>query len=53
MQEWLKIFAYKITLDFSIFASAASIVILIAVITLALQTVKAAVISTVDELKAQ
>lgn len=53
MQEWLSLFAYKVTLDFAIFLLAAAIVTAIAVITLALQTFKAAVVDPVKELKAQ
>jgi putative ABC transport system permease protein len=53
MHEWLKNFAYKITMDLWILLSAACIVTLIGMATLTLQTIRAALLNPVDELKIQ
>ncbi len=51
MQEWLTRFANRISLNFWIFGVAAVIVILIAFITLSLQTIKATLANPVDEIR--
>lgn len=49
MTQWINSFANKITLDIWIFLLAGLIVAFIALMTLCLQTIKAAVLNPVDE----
>lgn len=51
MNEWLKNFAYKTDISFSIFIISAGIVLLIALVTISFQAFKAAVANPVDSLK--
>jgi putative ABC transport system permease protein len=51
MNQWLARFANKIELNPGIFAIAAIVVILVALVTLSLQTVKATMTNPVDEIR--
>lgn len=52
-QQWLQTFAYRIPLSWQLFAIAALLVVVIAVITVSLQTVKAARANPVNSLRSE
>jgi len=51
MHKWLQGFAYRIEIQWWMFASAGSIVVIVALITVILQAVKAAIANPVDSLR--
>jgi ABC-type antimicrobial peptide transport system permease subunit len=53
MQQWLKEFAYRINISLWIFILAGFIVLLIALMTISLQVIKAAMINPVNTLRAE
>jgi putative ABC transport system permease protein len=53
LHQWLRNFAYRTTIDASIFAIAAAIVLLIALLTTLLQSLKAAVVNPVHSLHSE
>jgi putative ABC transport system permease protein len=53
MQHWLQEFAYKINLDWWVFALAGSLTVVIALLTVSLQTVRAAAMNPVKSLKTE
>lgn len=53
MDKWLDNFANKIALDFRIFLYSGCLVVLIALVTLSVQTLKAAMLNPVDELRTE
>lgn len=53
MQEWLKDFAYKIEIDWKVFAMAGALSLLIAVLTISYQSIRAALMNPVDSLRSE
>ncbi|WP_374755022.1 ABC transporter permease, partial [Arsenicibacter rosenii] len=53
MSRWLDAFAYKITLDWWLFALAAVLAVLLALFTISFQSVKAALMNPVRSLKSE
>jgi len=53
MNRWLQEFAYRISLSWWIFAGAAGIALLIALITVSIQAIKAAVVNPVNSLRSE
>nr|WP_285897982.1 FtsX-like permease family protein [Antarcticibacterium sp. W02-3] len=53
VNQWLQDFAYKASLDWWIYASAGIIVLIIAIVTVSFQTVKAAMQNPVDSLRTE
>ena len=53
MKKWLQSFAYRIDIDWGIFLLAGVIVILIALITVSFQAIKAAIANPVDSLRSE
>lgn len=53
MNSWLESFAYRIELNLSIFATAAVIAVLIAVLTVSFQSIRAALANPVDSLRGE
>jgi len=53
MKEWLNDFAYRIPLDWKVFALAGGISVLIAFITMSIKTIKSAVSNPVDSLRSE
>jgi putative ABC transport system permease protein len=53
MNKWLQSFAYRINIDWWIFALAGLIAIIIAVITICFQSIKAAIANPVDSLRSE
>jgi putative ABC transport system permease protein len=51
--SWLQSFAYRINISWLIFAIAGTLVLLIAIITVSLQAVKAAIVNPVESLRAE
>jgi putative ABC transport system permease protein len=53
MTKWLQSFAYRIHIDWWIFALAGIIAVVIAVVTICFQSIKAAVANPVDSLRSE
>ena len=53
MDRWLENFAYRLSIDISVFAVAGGLTLLIAMLTISYQATKAAVANPVDSLKAE
>jgi putative ABC transport system permease protein len=53
MNEWLQSFAYKIDMSWWMFAAAGAISILIAMLTVSFQAIKAALINPVRSLRSE
>ncbi|MGL6269685.1 MAG: ABC transporter permease, partial [Chitinophagaceae bacterium] len=53
MNNWLQQYAYRINISWWIYAAAAGIVILIALITISVQSIKAAVVNPVNSLRTE
>jgi putative ABC transport system permease protein len=51
MQTWLQAFAYRVSMDWTVFALAGGLALIIAFITMSLQTVKAGMNNPVDALR--
>ncbi|WP_352432898.1 FtsX-like permease family protein [Mucilaginibacter sp. PAMB04168] len=53
MHKWLNNFAYRITIDLSVFASVAIVSIVVALFTISFQSVKAAIVNPVKSLRTE
>jgi putative ABC transport system permease protein len=53
MQQWLQVFAYRVTISWWMFALAGSVAVLIALITVSFQAIKAAIANPIKSLKAE
>jgi putative ABC transport system permease protein len=53
MNNWLRNYAYRITIDWSVFALAGLVALLIALITVSFQAIKAAIANPVDSLRSE
>jgi putative ABC transport system permease protein len=53
MNKWLQDFAYKINISWSVFAIAGLLAIIIAVLTISFQSVKAAIANPVKALRSE
>jgi putative ABC transport system permease protein len=53
MNKWLEGFAYRIDINWTIFAKAAGIALLITIVTMSFQSIKAALSNPVDSLRSE
>jgi putative ABC transport system permease protein len=53
MHQWLQVFAYRVTISWWMFALAGAVALLIALVTVSFQAIKAAVANPVRSLKAE
>lgn len=51
MKKWLKIFAYRIDIEWWTFLLASALVLVVALLTVSWQAIRAATVNTVDSLR--